>query len=262
MSLKLLFDFFSSLSVNISYDLHDFHCIWIYAHLVQNNIYLDEQHVRNAEFIYGFKKITFEKWYKLWNDFFNNVQEIFAFSESSKQIFSVYFPDYKEKVKVTPHSLDYINCGKIKNINKKLTIGIFGLIRASDKGCYILKDFLNYIKNKDYNIYLFGELSEECRVYSENIFYKGHYTVSELDKIIDENKISAVLFPSIWPETFSYLVSELIFTGVPVACFNIGAQAEKVSQYKMGEIIKDFSNESILSALKNAHQKGIEYYEK
>lgn len=262
MSLNLLFNFFESLNVQISYDLHDFHCIWIYAHLVQNDVYLDEEHVKKAEFIYGFKKITYNKWHFLWNDFLKNVQEIFAFSNSSKQIFSTYFPDYTDKVKVTPHSLDYIKCGKIKNIDNKLTVGIFGLIRGSDKGCYVLKDFLNFSKDKDFNIFLFGELAEDCKVYSENIFYKGHYNVSELDKIISENGISAVLFPSICPETFSYLVSELIFTGVPVACFNIGAQAEKVSEYKMGEIIKDFSNESILSALKNAHQKGIEYYEK
>lgn len=260
MSLKFLFNFFKSLNVHISYDLHDFHCIWIYAHLVQNNVYLNEQHIRNAEFIYGFRKITFDKWHSLWSDFLNCVKDIFAFSESSKNIFSTYFPEYKEKVKVTPHSLDYINCGKIKNINKKLTIGIFGLIRASDKGCYILKDFLNFSKNKDYNIYLFGELAEDCKVYSENIFYKGHYEVSEMDKVISENGISSILFPSIWPETFSYLVSELIYTGVPVACFNFGAQAEKVSEYKMGELIKDFSNESILAALKSAHKKGIEYY--
>ncbi|MDD5929179.1 MAG: hypothetical protein PUC37_05170 [Spirochaetales bacterium] len=260
MSLKFLFNFFKSLNVQITYDLHDFHCIWIYAHLVQNNIYLDEEHVRKAEFIYGFRKITFEKWHALWSDFLNCVQDIFAFSESSKNIFSTSFPEYKEKVKVTPHSLDYINCGKIKNINKKLTIGIFGLIRASDKGCYVLKDFLNFSKDKDFNIFLFGELAEDCKVYSENIFYKGLYNVSELDKIISGNGISAVLFPSIWPETFSYLVSELIFTGVPVACFNIGAQAEKVSEYKMGEIIKDFSNESIFAALESAHKKGIEYY--
>ena len=59
----------------------------------------------------------------------------------------------------------------------------------------------------------------------------GRYKVSELDKIIMEQGISAVLFPSICPETFSYTVSELIHVGIPVACFNLGAQAEKIKGY-------------------------------
>lgn len=261
MSLKFLFRFFASLNVYISYDLHDFHCVWIYAHLVQNNKYLDFENIKKSVFWYAFRKTKYSKWHSLWNDFFKSVQDIYAFSESSKSIFSEHFQDFSSKVKVTPHSLDYINFKKINSLNNKLTVGIFGLIRAADKGCYLLRDFLNYSKNKDYDIFINGELADDCRVYAENIFYKGPYKVSEFEKIISEQKISVALFPSIWPETFSYLVSELIAVGLPVACFNFGAQAEKVSEYKMGELIKDFNNNSILEALQKAHQKGIEYYE-
>ena len=84
----------------------------------------------------------------------------------------------------------------------------------------------------------------------------GRYNVNKLDKIIEEQGISTVLFPSICPETFSYTVSELIHVGVPIACFNLGAQAEKVSSYKFGEIISSDNNESIFNSLYNAYLKG------
>ena len=85
----------------------------------------------------------------------------------------------------------------------------------------------------------------------------GPYKSDSIKDLIIKQEISVALFPSVWPETFSYLVSELIAAGIPLACFNIGAQGEKVSKYKYGQIISDFSPESILNALQSAHQKSL-----
>ena len=104
--------------------------------------------------------------------------------------------------------------------------------------------------------YINGELNPACMVTAPNIHYQGRYEISKLDNVIEEQGISTVLFPSICPETFSYTVSELIHVEIPIACFDLGAQAEKVSTYKYGQIIADSSNESILSALKAAYEKG------
>ena len=139
---------------------------------------------------------------------------------------------------------------------QKFCVGIFGLIYGADKGCNIVKQFLEYSKNKDYQIFINGDINNSCKVFADNIHYMGRYNVNKLDKIIEEQGISTVLFPSICPETFSYTVSELIHVGVPIACFNLGAQAEKVSSYKFGEIISSDNNESIFNSLYNAYLKG------
>ena len=256
MSLDFILPWFVSLKVPVTYDIHDYHCIWYETHFVHNGKYLPDDELRKSILKYAFRKITFNQWHNIWFEFLSHVQKITAFSLSSKEIFGKYYPEYFDKVTVIPHSLDYIKCGKISKIPSQFTIGIFGMILGADKGCNVVHSFLEYSKNKDYQIYINGDLSTECKVQADNIHYMGRYEVSTLDKRITEQGISTVLFPSICPETFSYTVSELIHVGLPIACFNLGAQAEKVSQYKYGQIIKENTNEAILAALKAAYEKG------
>lgn len=256
MSLNFILPWFASLQLPITYDLHDYHCIWYETHFIHNGKYLTKEELKKSVLKYAGTKITFQQWHDIWQKFLSSVNQINAFSESSKEIFSEYYPEYINKVKVTPHSLEYITCNKLTTIPKNFNIGIFGIIKGADKGCYVIKSFLDFSKNKEYQIYINGELNSDCMIKAPNIHYMGRYDVSKLDKIIFEQGISTVLFPSICPETFSYTVSELIHVGIPIACFNLGAQAEKVSKYKYGEIIKENTNEEIFSALKKAYEKG------
>lgn len=259
MSLSFILPWLASLKVYLTYDLHDYHCIWYETHFIHNGKYLTKEDLKNSVLNYAGTKITFEQWHSIWQKFFPAVQTINAFSNSSKEIFAEYYPDFADKVVITPHSLGYISCGKLNCVPETFAIGIFGIIRGADKGCDIVRSFLEFSKNKDYQIFINGELNSSCMVAASNIHYMGKYDVSKLDKIIMEQGISSVLFPSICPETFSYTVSELIHVEVPVACFNLGAQAEKVSQYKYGQIIKNETNEAILDALMLAHEKGVKY---
>lgn len=257
MSIAILFEWMKTLNISISYDLHDFHCIWKDAHLCNSKGYMSENEIRNAYMNYLTRKITFEYWHNLWNNFFTYVNKVFAFSNSSKELFNHYFPDFKDKVIVIPHSIDYIKYTEIEKIPAKFKIGIFGSIQDVDKGCLVLKDFLRFSVSQDYEVYINGTLRADCCIYSKNIHYMGPYKSDSIKDLIIKQEISVVLFPSVWPETFSYLVSELIAAGIPLACFNMGAQGEKVSKYKYGQIISDFSPESILNALQSAHQKSL-----
>ncbi len=256
LNLEFLFNWFKMQQVTITYDIHDYHCIWYETHFIHNGKLLSKEDLEKSVLKYVGTKITFQQWHNIWASFFPSVKQINAFSESSKEIFSQYYPEFADKVVVTPHSLDYINCNPLTKIPEKFCVGIFGLIKGADKGCNVVKSFLEFSKNKDYEIYLNGELTSECQVVAKNIHYMGRYDILNLDKIITEQGISTVLFPSICPETFSYTVSELIHVGIPVACFNLGAQAEKISKYKYGQIIQNDSNEEILAVLKIAYEKG------
>jgi glycosyltransferase involved in cell wall biosynthesis len=73
----------------------------------------------------------------------------------------------------------------------------------------------------------------------------GHYTTDRLAHLIELSGANLFLFPSILPETFSYVIAELIALDVPVICFDFGAPAERISKYHLGQVIP-FSNPSIL----------------
>ncbi len=256
MNVSDILQWFISLKVPITYDLHDYHCIWYEAHFVHKGKLLSKEDLEKSVLSYLGIRYTYNQWHNIWNNFFPYVGKITAFSESSKKIFAEYYPDFVDKVTVQPHSLEYIKCGKLKEIPSRFTVGIFGIIQEADKGSDVVKSFLKFSKNKDYDIYINGELSKSSSIKAKNIKYMGRYDVKGLDKVIEEQGISVVLFPSICPETFSYTVSEMIHVGIPLACFNTGAQAEKVSSYKYGQLIFENTNEAILEALQTAFEKG------
>lgn len=257
MSLEFILNWFVSLNVPIEYDIHDFHCVWYEAHFFHNGKFLDDESLKKSVLNYVTRRITFSQWHDYWDNFFQHVSKIYVFSNSSKEIFAKYYPEFEDLVEVTPHSLDYIKFEKIKHIPQTFCVGIFGAIYAEDKGCEVVRSFLEFSKNKDYQIFYNGELRSDCMVFAPNIHYMGRYDVNKLNLIIEEQGISSVLFPSVCPETFSYTVSELIHAGIPIAAFNTGAQGEKVSEYEYGEIITEQNNEKILSSLKLAHQKAL-----
>ena len=51
------------------------------------------------------------------------------------------------------------------------------------------------------------------------------------------------------PETFSYTTSEALNMGLPVACFNIGAPAERIQDKKNGIIISKINAKSSLDEI-------------
>ena len=65
--------------------------------------------------------------------------------------------------------------------------------------------------------------------------------------------------PSIVPETFSYTISEAIKMGLPIVAFDIGAQGNRVKQYKLGKVVPLGSSPVvILAAIKTVLKIGQE----
>ena len=81
----------------------------------------------------------------------------------------------------------------------------------------------------------------------------GKYTINTLKNLIEKNKITVLLFPSICVETFSYVVSEMIALDLPVVGFPIGAQGEKIANYKKGVLCHGFDTKNIIYAIEKAY---------
>ena len=83
----------------------------------------------------------------------------------------------------------------------------------------------------------------------------GQYDVKDLPSIMQKNLIDIVLIPSIGPETFSYTTEEAMSMDIPVACYNIGAPAERVKNYKNGLIISQIDAQTTLNEIINFVKK-------
>jgi hypothetical protein len=82
-----------------------------------------------------------------------------------------------------------------------------------------------------------------------NLTVVGPYKQSELPDLIEKHQINLCFFPSIIPETFSFVTSELIDLEMPICCFNIGAPAERIEQYKFGRLISKIDPETAVRSL-------------
>jgi glycosyltransferase involved in cell wall biosynthesis len=67
----------------------------------------------------------------------------------------------------------------------------------------------------------------------------GTYRPDDLPAILRDRTIHVAWVPSIWPETYCYVVDELMAAGVPLACFDLGAPPERVRKYARGLVLPD-----------------------
>lgn len=59
-------------------------------------------------------------------------------------------------------------------------------------------------------------------------FITGRYKEDEVPALLAELRPHAALLPSVWPETWCYALSHVMAAGLPVAAFDLGAQAERL----------------------------------
>lgn len=175
----------------------------------------------------------------------NIADEIVLFSESSKKYFMSAFQDLETKIKVIPHC-----CHKIDKVvvpeHQGINITVIGVI-GFHKGSRVVNEIYELLKQSSYQNIKIGIIGE-CKDFPE-IPQTGSYNLSELPSLIKHYKTDIILVASICPETFSYVTVEAIQTGLPVACFNIGAQAEKVSQYSKGLVIDSMDAKIVLDKI-------------
>ncbi len=180
------------------------------------------------------------QWRALWGAVIDLADEVRTFSDNSLGLLQRAYPALDlSRVVVTPHTVPYLKHVDIKpSYTASLRIGIVGHI-GYHKGAKVVRDIACEIKARglDIQIVVIGTIEARCEpsVVSET----GPYLHDKLGELIESAGVNIMLFPSIWPETFSYVVQELVELKLPVACFDFGAPAERLRAYDKGLILKE-----------------------
>lgn len=215
--------------------------------------------------------INISDWRKMWQkSLLEDVSEVVCFSKSSCEIVNKFYPAISSKLRFVPHVVRPLRQVKV-NTHDSVNIAVLGKVDTIPKGkefiellsCSIDKfnkeldilclnkeinnsKCLNQNNSSDKQINIEFELNKKVQLFCigdyvnapQNMTVTGAYKREELPDILEKNKIDLVLIPSIWAETFSYTTSEAIAMNVPVACFNLGGQADQVSVYPKGLILE------------------------
>lgn len=175
------------------------------------------------------KKYSVNNWRTMWNDFYAETADVLeVFSKSSQTIFTQAYPDVAPKMRLVPHKIPTLD---------RYNVAILGHLSVY-KGSEIIRQFCAYLDDNhitDIQLHLFGWNVEN--IVSPHLSEAGAYERHELSEKLKKAKIDLVFIPSTCPETFCYTAGEAIALGYPVACFNLGGQADQVRNSEKGIIL-------------------------
>jgi glycosyltransferase involved in cell wall biosynthesis len=168
-------------------------------------------------------------WRASWRRCLVAADEVRCFSNSTRRLLMRAFPDLDvARVTVVPHQVDY-RPARLPRLHHAapLTIGIAGHISVQ-KGAEVVKEILTLIERDrpQVRVVVIGTLDLPRK--SNRLLVTGPYRRDDLPDLIEANGINMFLFPSICPETFSYVIEELMLLRMPLVAFDIGAPGDRL----------------------------------
>ena len=77
----------------------------------------------------------------------------------------------------------------------------------------------------------------------------GKFSRESLCDLLEAEGVGIAMLPSICPETYSYVVDEIMATGLPLAVLDVGAPPERVTLYPSGLVLPGEGIDEQLDAL-------------
>lgn len=195
-------------------------------------------------------------WRSLWGRCLGAADEIRCFSGSTRRLLQRAYPGIDAgRISVIPHRVDYLpsrvpkldHCGP-------LVVGIIGQISVQ-KGALLVKEMLSRIDRDHPNLRVVVIGTLDVPVASDRLTITGTYRHEELVDLIEANGINLCFFPSICPETFSYVTEEMILLGLPVVAFDLGAPGERLRAYGKARLCRETSARCALATLVEFHRE-------
>ncbi len=165
----------------------------------------------------------------------------------------------------------YSDKNKIKFSNRKKEVQknhnfnvafIGGLVPA--KGSRLAYEMIMK-EEETVNWYIFGNMNDDKlqNLKQKNLLMLGAYERNDLPQLLSAYEIDIICILSIWPETFSYTVSEALMCKVPVLASDIGAMGERIRKNGCGWLVeRDADAENILGKLRAVIENKADYEEK
>lgn len=170
--------------------------------------------------------VNLVEWQMRWRNAMSHANEIITFSESSCDILLTVWPEFASKITLRPHPLLYAvpRVSRAPQVPAR-TIGVLGNI-GLQKGAEVLAQMSRQLSKANGECLVVIGNVDPAFPLSPHALVHGNYKREDVGMLAENYGIDCWLIPSIWPETFSFTTREALATGLPVWCFNLGAQAE------------------------------------
>nr|WP_241427777.1 glycosyltransferase [Fertoeibacter niger] len=176
-------------------------------------------------------RVTLAEWQAEWGRLLAAADEITVFSEDSRRLVAGAYPAAAGALVLRPHRL----LADVPRVTPppagaRPVIGVLGNI-GYQKGAALLADLSRELaQSRAADLVVVGNLDPAYALAPPAIVH-GNYRLPDIPDLVARYGIGCWLIPSVWPETFSYATHEALATGLPVWCFDLGAQAEAVGPH-------------------------------
>ena len=195
-------------------------------------------------------------WRALWGRALASAHEVRCYSNTTRELLLRAYPTLgAAKLTVIPHRVDFVP-PRIPRMDRTapLAIGIVGEI-TYQKGAAVVRDLVDLLDRdgSDVRVVVIGALDVVHK--SPRLTVTGPYRREHLVDIIEAHGVNMLFFPSIWPETFSYVVAELALLEAPIVAFDLGAPAERLRSYPLARLCAKVDARSALETLLAFHRE-------
>ena len=196
----------------------------------------------------------YRTWRALWGRCLAAADEVRCFSDSTRRLLLRAYPNLAaDRISVIPHQVDFVP-SRLPAVDHSgpLVVGVIGQI-SEQKGALVVKEMLDMIDREhlDIRVVVIGAL--DVPVKSERLRVTGPYRHDELVGLIEANGINLLLFPSVCPETFSYVTEEMIRLELPIVAFDLGAPGDRLRGYGKARLCEEINARSALATLVEFH---------
>jgi len=189
-------------------------------------------------------------WRAAWGPAIEAADSVLTFNSSGARLMARAYPAIAARTRVEPHEVPPWPPGTTVPIDfsSGLRIGIVGSLSEA-KGSAIVGELAEEVARRGLAVpvVLIGQLTD--RKPSAGLTCTGMYRAEQLPRLLAAHRVNCCLFPSICPETFSYVLSELMQLDLPICAFGLGAQGERVREYPRGLVVTEVSAAAALDAM-------------
>jgi hypothetical protein len=86
-------------------------------------------------------------------------------------------------------------------------------------------------------VHLLGYSMDDPQLVEAGVVLMGRYFDNELPERIEECDPHVIFIPSIWPETYCYVLSGALSSGRRIAVFDLGAQGERTREHDANHLL-------------------------
>ena len=149
-----------------------------------------------------------------------------------------------------------------KTLQRRFNVAFIGGLVPAKGSCLAYEMIIR--EKETINWYIFGSVGKELSdLEQDNLYRFGKYDKNKLPQLLKDYCIDVVCILAIWPETFSYTVSEALLCKVPVLVTDIGAMGERIRKNGCGWIVdKNSSPQVIVDKLLEISENKEDYAEK